>query len=570
MHYRRLAILSLIGLLLAGVVPAAWAGGPVSAVTGGLSWFDSGDTWQVSPAVDDCIGPVDGSGRAWTDPKFDASTWTTVQFPDAGSIPPYQDRYYRLGIHLAAASAAEIRLDADDGLTLYANGHLVGTWGATECHGEGLAEGVRVDLSAFLHVGDNTLAIHVSNGPGDSLVHAVLTLRSLAPTKVEPFLDLPYDYRGSSFGVETGSLGQGGRVSAYFDHQSPGSCGGRSCSSSDVRALHFYGYEGDLPAAGEPRFYVYYNGHSGTDFALPAGRPVLAAAAGTVSFAGPVSSICSDGQKRTALVVRVLHPNGYTTEYWHLSAIAEGVDVGTAVSRDPGAPIGYVGSTGCTTGPHLHFAVYTASRSVTDPFAWSPRPDTSWYGRRDPWRGAAGRYLWLQPVAATATMAAGSSAVVYTPSTSARVIVPPEAGPSPLRVDVAEALPSVRIPNQAILYLFSAAAYDSGGAALTALTAQAWVEMRMAGTRLRAISESSLVPTIIRWDAATGSWAPLPTTWDPASRIASAPTDRLGTFALALRTYYTYLPVVSQQSPVVRARPARDRAYYRALSDGRR
>jgi murein DD-endopeptidase MepM/ murein hydrolase activator NlpD len=528
------------------------AAGPAAAPPVALGWFDPGDTWLASEPADDCAGSVDAAGRSWTDPAFDDAAWTAVRLPDVASIPEFQDRYYRLHVPLTTASAAQIELSVDDGLTLYANGHHLGTWGADECHGEGVAAGTVVDLTAYLHLGDNVLAIHASNGPGESLVHAVLSLHSLAPAKIVPFLDLPYDYGSASFAVESSSLAQGGRVSAYFDHQTPGSCGGRSCAPSDLRAVHFYGYEGTASVPGEPVYQVWYNGHSGTDFALNAGRPVLAAAEGVVTFAGEISSVCSDGRTRAARVVRVLHPNGYSTEYWHLSAFAEGIQIGTAVTRDRARPIGYVGATGCTTGPHLHFAVYTASRAVVDPYAWSPRPETLWYGRGDPWRGG-GRYLWLWPLVASANTAPGEPAVVYAPSGYARVVVPPEAAPGTLRVDVAEALPAVRIPNHLVLYLFSAAAYDEAAAdgdAVPQLAAPAFVEARMAGRKLQAIDAGSTDPVVVRWDPATGTWLHLTTVWDRGGRIASAPTERLGTFALTLPTYAVYLPFVSRTTGV--------------------
>ena len=549
MANRATAVLCLIGLVLLGSALPIRAEGPQVAwnTASGMSWFDPGDNWQASPVADDCTGPFDGAGLSWTDPTFDDSAWSTIQLPDVGSIPTGQDRYYRLHVRLSTSSLAEIQLSADDGVTLYANGRLVGTWGAAECHGEGVADNVSVDLTAYLRQGDNVLAMHASNGPGDALVHATLSVQSLAPVKIVPFLDLPYDYANSNFAVESGSFAQGGRVTAYFDHQSPGSCAGRGCSPSDTRAVHFYGYEGALSSPGQAHYQVYYNGHSGTDYALATGRAVLAAASGVVTFAGNVSSVCSDGQTRSAMVIRVLHANGYTTEYWHLSAFASGLEVGSSVNRDPAQPIGFVGATGCTTGPHLHFAVYSPSRTVVDPYAWSPRADTSWYGQSDPWRRTTGPYLWVQPLAATAVTTASSAATVYAPSASARVIVPPEAGSGPLRVEVAEGLPSVRIPNHSVLYLCSATAYTSDHAPVPVLGAEAFVDMRMGGRKLQVISESKGAPVILRWDTDSDKWLPLPTTWDRPSRVASAPTDRLGTFALGLPAYSYYLPALYRQ-----------------------
>ncbi len=87
--------------------------------------------------------------------------------------------------------------------------------------------------------------------------------------------------------------------------------------------------------------------HAGIDFALPAGTPIRAAAAGTVVKAGDVG----DGY---GISVFIDHGNGYLTHYAHQSSVK--VAVGDRVGV--GEVIGYEGSTGDSTGPHLHFEVH--------------------------------------------------------------------------------------------------------------------------------------------------------------------------------------------------------------------
>ncbi|MFF0655913.1 M23 family metallopeptidase [Micromonospora tulbaghiae] len=87
--------------------------------------------------------------------------------------------------------------------------------------------------------------------------------------------------------------------------------------------------------------------HAGIDFAMPSGTPIHAAAAGTVVKAGDVG----DGY---GISVFIDHHNGYLTHYAHQSRLA--VDVGDTVKA--GQVIGYEGSTGDSTGPHLHFEVH--------------------------------------------------------------------------------------------------------------------------------------------------------------------------------------------------------------------
>lgn len=105
------------------------------------------------------------------------------------------------------------------------------------------------------------------------------------------------------------------------------------------------------------------NCHTGQDFAVPTGTPIVAASNGTVTFAG------SDGPYGNA--IHVLHAGGVATWYAHLSRIE--VSSGTPVK--PGQVIGLSGATGNVTGPHLHFEVRTgASRAESgtsvDPLAW--------------------------------------------------------------------------------------------------------------------------------------------------------------------------------------------------------
>jgi len=87
--------------------------------------------------------------------------------------------------------------------------------------------------------------------------------------------------------------------------------------------------------------------HYQIDYAAPTGTPVVATARGTV-----VSARLEGGWGN---IVRLQHDNGYTTHYAHLSGYAKGLAAGPAVSQ--GQIIGYVGSTGWSTGPHLDYGM---------------------------------------------------------------------------------------------------------------------------------------------------------------------------------------------------------------------
>ncbi|HEY3256035.1 MAG TPA: peptidoglycan DD-metalloendopeptidase family protein [Polyangiaceae bacterium] len=86
--------------------------------------------------------------------------------------------------------------------------------------------------------------------------------------------------------------------------------------------------------------------HLGTDIGAPLGTPVGASAPGTVSYIGPGGPAGN--------LLKVMHANGIETGYAHLSRYVAGIKVGDKVKRLQ--TIGYVGSTGRSTGPHLHFS----------------------------------------------------------------------------------------------------------------------------------------------------------------------------------------------------------------------
>ncbi len=109
-----------------------------------------------------------------------------------------------------------------------------------------------------------------------------------------------------------------------------------------------------------------YRPHHGIDYAAPTGTPVEAAGSGKVLFSGWKSGY--------GKFVTLKHNNGYVTSYGHFSRIANGVKAGTKVSQ--GDVIGYVGSTGISTGPHLHYEV-KLNGSLLNPLSIKATPDAS-------------------------------------------------------------------------------------------------------------------------------------------------------------------------------------------------
>ena len=94
--------------------------------------------------------------------------------------------------------------------------------------------------------------------------------------------------------------------------------------------------------------------HRGTDFAAPSGTPIMASGSGTVTRA----RWCGGGGN----CVKIKHNSTYETIYAHMKAFAKGIKEGKKVKQ--GQIIGYVGSTGLSTGPHLHYEVVVNGRKV--------------------------------------------------------------------------------------------------------------------------------------------------------------------------------------------------------------
>ena len=101
-----------------------------------------------------------------------------------------------------------------------------------------------------------------------------------------------------------------------------------------------------------------WKAHKGIDYAAPTGTPIRAAGDGTVDFAGM-------GNGYGNMVV-LKHWNNYSTAYAHMSRIGTGMRKGAKVSQ--GQVIGYVGSTGWSTGAHLHYE-FRVANVARDPSA---------------------------------------------------------------------------------------------------------------------------------------------------------------------------------------------------------
>jgi murein DD-endopeptidase MepM/ murein hydrolase activator NlpD len=103
--------------------------------------------------------------------------------------------------------------------------------------------------------------------------------------------------------------------------------------------------------------------HRGLDFAAPSGTPIMAAGNGVLTFVGRKGNYGN--------TVQIRHSGGYATLYAHMRGFARGIRTGVRVNQ--GQTIGYVGNTGMSTGPHLHYEVMLNGKHV-NPSAISSTP----------------------------------------------------------------------------------------------------------------------------------------------------------------------------------------------------
>lgn len=115
-----------------------------------------------------------------------------------------------------------------------------------------------------------------------------------------------------------------------------------------------------------------YRAHLGTDFAAPTGRNIYAASDGKIEFVGT-----QGGYGKTIIIN---HQNGYKTLYAHQNSFAKGIRAGKFVKK--GEHIGHVGSTGLSSGPHLHFGMYKNGVAI-DPMTVLKRPKMEGLNAKD-------------------------------------------------------------------------------------------------------------------------------------------------------------------------------------------
>lgn len=199
---------------------------------------------------------------------------------------------------------------------------------------------------------DGELALHLAKAGGVGLTPMMVDAWERQQVSVAPG-SIVSPTEGRAFAVTPSATAAAVEPSAVSAHRqsSPvldrGDVDGESSLSLGIagRISSAYGWRTD-PIKGRSKF------HGGIDLAARYGTQVPAAAEGTV--------VTADEQGSYGLTVVIRHPNGFESRYAHLSSLD--VKTGDAVAQ--GQQVGRVGSTGRSTGPHLHFEVTQAGRRV--------------------------------------------------------------------------------------------------------------------------------------------------------------------------------------------------------------
>ncbi len=179
---------------------------------------------------------------------------------------------------------------------------------------------------------------------------------------IEAFFSLPEDSESANEESQLlyVSANMGGTTKKFYRYQSPEGGvefydeNGRSAQQFLIRKPVPNGVFGSPFGGRRHPILGYVRMHTGVDWRAPRGSPILAAGNGVVEKAG-----WANGYGNQTII---RHGNGYQTSYNHQNAIASGITPGTRVRQ--GQLIGYVGSTGLSTGPHLHYEVIVNGAKV--------------------------------------------------------------------------------------------------------------------------------------------------------------------------------------------------------------
>lgn len=338
----------------------------------------------------------------------------------------------------------------------------------------------------------------------------------VAPT---PFLDLPWDYQGQGKTFEDVGL----HPNSWFDHEYPF----QNIACCVQRVMTYIGETKN----------DFYRSHNGYDYGSLQGvglnTPVLAAASGWATFKSEANS---DGAGN---VIKIDHENGYQTWYEHLQS--DGLVISNENGKvfvNKGQPIGKVGMTGITNGPHIHFSVFRDLNNnetfdddnpmgATDPLGWEKKPED------DPWPrdkgGAQSHNLFVaraQPQSTIIPASGGSQ-----DNGKVKITVPSGAAAQGFKLTFKNG-PFEKIADnlKSIGPSFFLEAFGLDGQKITQFNEPIDLSYYYSGDDISNIDESGL--KLYAFNESTLTWEQLLTGLDEANDIISGQTSHFSQFAV--------------------------------------
>jgi murein DD-endopeptidase MepM/ murein hydrolase activator NlpD len=335
-----------------------------------------------------------------------------------------------------------------------------------------------------------------------------------------PFLDLPVQYSNFSVAANGNYGGNNpGRVNSWFDHNTTGQIITTWAGNTYTGAAATSPYTCNRESC--------YDGHNGIDFRNTQNNELIYAATnGTVFGVVNNCSGCTGYGNR----VWIDHHNGYATLYGHLNTVS--VTNGTEITDRVAQHLGVMGSTGNSTGVHLHFGLYYDQNGDG---LWSESEAVDPYGIQ----GVS--YLWIHPLSAQQQID-GSGGSASDPSGNLVVTIPVGAVVNLITLELWDTPPvagaSATLRSIGNSFRIRVLEWLAGGGS-PSLMAGASTNTFDVPVTITVHYDPSAMPhldtsqlTINQWDDVGLAWIALPTTLDAVNQQASAQTSQPGNFDL--------------------------------------
>ena len=362
------------------------------------------------------------------------------------------------------------------------------------------------------------------------------------PPNANEFMRMPWSYSSENELTE--------KVTAHFDHQYPLLAYTPYPEPYPYKetTVNYLGFKEDIYAN-------FYSSHNGTDFALPYGKEVLAAAPGFARY-----YFC-DWCGHT---IKIDHQNGYQSTYMHLQK--EGL-VATLVSGSAwvtaGSVVGKIGMSGRTSGPHLHFSVTKDKDAngyfddfpdgLVDPFSWldpyntDPWADLSWEDDQGAHYGTASSYLWNHTFPVQRIYITESSAPIVLGNKTISVDLDDFEGNLFTATVVSFIKPHLPFSQLDLEYIggtsLSITGKDHYEEDVISIDGEVTIAIDLSDLDISKAVKSTL--KVYVWNQFVRKWEPLPTIIDYVNNKLSAKTDHLSHFAVLGDKVYPNLPVSS-------------------------